>query len=196
MSFSTLYWLFVKFGLLSFGGGYALIPLLIADLVNALHVMTAEDFGRLVAVAQMTPGPIGINTATYVGFVQHGIAGGLTATAGLLTPALLLVILAMRFMARYEKALWMRGALAGLRPAAFGLLLAALVVFLKLSVFTGTSPVAYLRDLLAGTSPEWNFYLRPVPLAVAAAVALLQLKTKFSFLWLLLIAAGFGALFC
>ncbi|MGE4565584.1 MAG: chromate transporter, partial [Victivallaceae bacterium] len=72
MSLYTLYLLFVKYGLLSFGGGYALVPLLIADLVHHRGIMTSPEFGKLVALAQMTPGPIGINTATYVGFTQQG----------------------------------------------------------------------------------------------------------------------------
>ena len=196
MSLTALYFLFVKYGLLSFGGGYALVPLLIADLVHNRGIMTAEEFGKLVAVAQMTPGPIGINTATYVGFIQQGVVGGLIATVGLLTPALVLVILEMRFMARYEKTLWMRGALAGLRPGAFGLLLVALIVFMELSVFSGKLPVDYFRDLFHGKPAEWNFYLRPIPLALAAAVAWLQLKTKWSFLGLLLGAAAIGAILC
>ncbi|MGE4564406.1 MAG: chromate transporter, partial [Victivallaceae bacterium] len=166
------------------------------DLVHHRGIMTSPEFGKLVALAQMTPGPIGINTATYVGFTQQGVAGGVVATVGLLTPAMVLVILAMRFMARYEKTLWMRGALAGLRPGAFGLLLVALIVFMELSVFSGKLPVDYFRSLLSGTPAEWNFYLRPVPLALAAAVAWLQLKTRFSFLGLLAGAAVLGAFLC
>lgn len=196
MSLYTLYLLFVKYGLLSFGGGYALVPLLFADLVHNRGIMSAAEFGKLMALAQMTPGPIGINTATYIGFIQRGVVGGVVATVGLLTPAMVLVILAMRFMARYEKTLWMRGALTGLRPGAFGLLLVALIVFMELSVFSGKLPIDYFCSLLNGTPAEWDFYLRPIPLALAAAVAWLQLKTGWSFLGLLLGAAVLGAFLC
>jgi chromate transport protein ChrA len=62
-----LYWIFFKFGLISFGGGYVLLPLLITELVEKRQVITLETFGNLVSIAQLTPGPIGINAATYIG---------------------------------------------------------------------------------------------------------------------------------
>lgn len=195
MTLSALYLLFIKYGLLCFGGGYALVPLLTSDLVQTRHLMTAAEFGRLVAVAQMTPGPIGINTATYVGFSQLGFVGALVGTAGLVTPALLLVLLVMHGMDRFNRSLGVRGALAGLRPGAFGLLLVALVVFLEISVFTGPLPLAELRTWISGgVVAEWRWGVRWLPLVLAVISAVLQIRMKISFLWLMAASAVIGAL--
>ena len=76
MSLFAIYLLFIKYGLLSFGGGYVLVMLFIHDLVEKYKLLTSSEFANLLAIAQMTPGPIGINTATYVGYQTNGILGG------------------------------------------------------------------------------------------------------------------------
>lgn len=188
MSCWVLFWTFFKFGLLCFGGGYMLIPLLTAELVEARHLLTAEAFSTLVSVAQVTPGPVAVNCATYVGFLQQGIPGAVAATAGLAAPSLLLVILAVKLLKRYEATVWVRGFLAGMRPAAWGLIVVAALVFAELSVFT---------DRFPRTLGDWtDFGIRPAAALVMGAVLYCQLKTRISFHWLLLGAAVIGAFFC
>ncbi len=193
MSLIGLYFLFFKYGLLSFGGGYVLVPLMMTDLVNGMHLMTAEQFANLISIAQMTPGPIGINTATYTGYRLFGITGALAGTAGLLSPALLLVLLATVFIKRFEKTLWMSGALQGMRPAAFGLILVAMTVFANLSIFTEAVPEDFFVLLLSGKPAEWHPGVRFIPLVIAAVTVICQLKSKISFLWLILAGAAAGA---
>ncbi len=179
MTFWTLYGLFFKYGVLCVGGGYVLIPMLMADLVGARQIMTGEEFARLVALAQVTPGPIGINAATYTGFRELGVSGGIVGTAGLLTPALIMVLGTVIFLRRHQESCWVRGTLNGLRPAAFGLVLAAVWVVGKLAVH----PVS---------GGEWRW----IPGLIAIAVFLLQLRTKISFLWLIAGSAVIGAFLC
>lgn len=181
MTYPVLFWLFVKYGFLSFGGGYVLVPMLMADLVDQRHLMTGEEFARLLAVAQVTPGPIGINTATYIGFRHLGVLGGLVGTAGLLVPALVLVVAAMYFLRKYEKTLWIRGALAGLRPAALGLVVSAAWIFLRVAAVSGTGETMVIHWL---------------PGIFAGVVLVLQLRTKIPFLWLMVICGVLGAFFC
>ena len=100
ISLFGLYWVFFKFGLLCFGGGYMLVPLLTAELVGPGKPLAPEEFANLLSIAQATPGPIGINTATYVGYTQHGVTGAVLATLGMITPAMILVILAIRLLKR------------------------------------------------------------------------------------------------
>ena len=195
MTLAMLYGLFVKYGFLCFGGGYALVPLLTAELVQQQKWMTAEEFGRLLGVAQITPGPIGINTATYVGFTQQGIPGGVVGTLGLVTPALILGILAYYFLNRWEKTTVVRGIFAALRPAAFGMLLTAILVFAEISVFTGPLPLPEIAAFFRGEPVQWDFSIRILPLLIAALSMFLQLKTKISFLWLIAGSALLGALF-
>ena len=116
MTLASLYLVFCKFGLLCFGGGYMLIPLLTSELVGPPpRPLTPQEFADLVSVAQVTPGPIGINTATYVGFTQCGCLGSILATAGIVTPTLFLVILAANLLKRYEHSIPIQGFLRGMR---------------------------------------------------------------------------------
>ena len=192
MSLLSLYLIFAKFGLLCFGGGYMLVPLLMAELVGAPpKPLAPEVFRDLLSIAQVTPGPIGINTATYVGFTQQGIWGSLWATAGMITPALILVILAIKMLRKYEKSAGVQGFLAGMRPASFGLILSAAVIFSELSIFTGSLPWAeWLHGHLAGVGFRWGALL----LAVASVI--IMRKTKIPFLWILACAAVIGGFIC
>ena len=196
-----LYGMFARYGLLCFGGGYVLVPLFVSELVEGKGVLSRELFGNLVAIAQMTPGPIGVNTATFVGFTQGGIAGAVVGTAGLLTPAVVLVSVAVASFRRWEKHWLVQGILAGVRPVTLGLVASALVIFAELSVFTGPLPHRLLRPALLGET-TWravadatrNVGVRPAAVAIAAACAILLAKTKIKVLWLILGSSLFGAL--
>ena len=86
----VLFFQFCKFSVLCFGGGYMLIPLLTAEFVDREGVLTMDQFGNLLSVAQVTPGPVGLNTATYVGFVNGGFFGSLAASLGLIAPTIVI----------------------------------------------------------------------------------------------------------
>lgn len=191
MSLAALYFTFFKFGLLCFGGGYILIPLLQSELVVAGKVLKAQEFADLVSVAQVTPGPIGINTATYVGFTQQGVFGAVLATLGIVTPTLVLVILAAKLLKRYHSSIPVQGFLRGMRPASLGLIFAAALIFAELSVFSQSIPwldPAGYWECLRG--------IRIPALLIAAATLGILLKTKVSFLYLLLVSAVLGAFLC
>ena len=191
MNLAALYLVFFKFGLLCFGGGYILIPLLQSELVEGRGVLKAQEFADLVSVAQVTPGPIGINTATYVGFTQQDVFGAVLATLGIVTPTLVLVILAAKLLKRYHSSVPVQGFLRGMRPASLGLIFAAALIFAEMSVFPGKIPwlaPAKYWDFLRGVS---------IPALLIAAVTLVILmKTKVSFLYLLLASAALGAFLC
>lgn len=120
-----LYWTFFKVGLFTFGGGYAAIPLMEAELITGQGWMTASEFLDIIAVAEMTPGPVAINAATFVGFRMAGIGGALLATLGVITPALVLLLLLGRFLMRWIRDPRIESFLMGLRPAFIALILLA-----------------------------------------------------------------------
>lgn len=199
MTLLGLYSVFFKFGLLCFGGGYMLVPLLSAELVGSgpHDPLTPEAFANLVSIAQVTPGPIGINTATYVGYTQHGLLGACMGTIGIVTPALFLVILATKLLKRFESSIPIQGFLAGMRPASFGLILSAAVVFAELSIFSGPIPwYGFWKALTAAAGLPTGFGINWGCVAIAAATVPILLKTRFSFLWLMLFSALFGVFFC
>ena len=104
--------LFFRIGLFSFGGGYAMLPLIYQG-ANELTGMTAEEFSRLVALSQVTPGPVAINAATYVGYQYAGIPGATAATVGVVLPSVLLVFIVSLFLVKFRESDAMKAVLSG-----------------------------------------------------------------------------------
>ena len=198
MNLTTLFLVFAKFGCISFGGGFVLVPILIAEMVEKRQVISMEVFGNLVSIAQVTPGPIGINSATYIGYLQGGIPGGVIASLGLIFPSLVLGPLAFYSIARWKDSLLVSGMLKGIRPASLALVFFAMFLFMGMSVFTAQIPFHALIDLVkTGTaSIPADFRISWGGLGICAAVMLLMWKTKLSSTVLILLSAAAGALLC
>jgi len=129
--------LFLKYGSLCFGGGFVLVPMYIEDFVGpsaAFLNVTADEFANLMALTQMTPGPIGVNGATYFGFRLAGVPGAVLASAALLLPGSLLAYAMFGSLERFRENVVVRGILRGVRPASVALMLVALWAFAKMSV--------------------------------------------------------------
>lgn len=155
-------------GLLSFGGGYAMIPLVHRELIAGRGWLTVEAFTEMIAVAEMTPGPIAVNTATFVGYRVGGVLGSLLSTAAVLTvPALISGAFAY-FLARFGRMRSVSNILCGLRPAACALLATA-----ALTVAKGTT--YDIKSILIGAGAALALWRRVNPLLVIAGSALLGL---------------------
>ncbi|MBR1553324.1 MAG: chromate transporter [Schwartzia sp.] len=136
-----LFWEFAKIGLVCVGGGYASMPLIQAVVVDAYHWLTLSEFIDIFTISQMTPGPIGINAATFAGMKIAGLFGAVSATLGFVFPSFVLCLFIARLFFRYGSIGVIRGALNGLRPAVVALICAAGLSFIALSVFgTETFP--------------------------------------------------------
>lgn len=122
---TELVWVFFQIGLLSVGGGYAAIPLIKALVVDGHAWLTAEEFANLMTIAEMTPGPIAVNAATFVGMRLHGFPGALAATMGCILPSLLLVSLLSVLYARFRSGRAMQTVLGSLRPVVVALIASA-----------------------------------------------------------------------
>ena len=188
-----IFLLFCYFGLLCFGGGNALTPLYIDHLVNEQHWMTLQEFGDLTAISQMTPGPIGVNAATFFGFRQGGIPGAFVATIGLLVPSYFLVILALRSLKRWEKSFLVQGIMTGIHPATTGMILAALLIFMQMSVFSAEIPWGYWLGIVKN-APETAFFVRPLAVVIFCAATWLLYKGRISIMSVIFGSAAVGAL--
>ena len=135
MSVFSLYLLFLKIGCFTFGGGYAMIPLFQDELVNRHALLTTAEFADIIALAQMTPGPVGLNAATYIGQQQAGLAGALAATLGVCTPSLTIVLAVAGFLRVFRDNPHLKAALAGIRPATLGLIAAAVIFFAAVAAY-------------------------------------------------------------
>ena len=142
MSMAGLFLLFMKTAFLTFGGGYAMIPLFQNEIVTRHAFMSAQDFANLVALAQVTPGPIGFNSATYVGMLGGGFPGSLAASLGVMVPSLVITLAVAAFLRKAEDAAWLKTLMRGIRPCVVGIVAAAVVFFADTSVFT--APFAQL----------------------------------------------------
>ena len=126
---------FFKTGLFAVGGGLATLPFL-ADMQAKYGWFTAEELANMIAVSESTPGPIGVNMATYVGYTTQGILGGLTATLSLILPSLIIVLFIAKALDKYRENKLIQNMFAFMRPAVTGLIAAAGFSVLKIALFT------------------------------------------------------------
>ncbi len=132
-----LFLCFVQVGLFSIGGGYAAMPMIQAKAVEHYHWLTMGEFTDLMTIAEMTPGPITVNSATFVGIRMAGIPGALVATMGCILPSLIIVSLLSWLYEKYRSMDAMQAVLACLRPAVVALIASAALTILRVVVFAG-----------------------------------------------------------
>ena len=190
MTLISLCLTFTGFGLLCFGGGYMLVPLLVSRFVRQENLITIEEFGNLLSVSQLTPGPIGINAATYIGFISDGIPGAIAGTLGLILPSLSLGCLAVVFLHKYRDSAMVRGILTGLKPAALAMIFYASFIFLEVSVFTAEIP---WRELFSFALPE-NFGISWRGCVVTAVSIVLMTVTRLPVMAVIFTGALLGAI--
>jgi len=125
MIYLQLFWSFFQVGLFSIGGGYASMPLIQSQVVNLHHWLTLTEFTDLITISQMTPGPIAINSATFVGIRLAGFAGAIVATIGCILPACIIVSILALLYFKYKNLSVIQGVLCGLRPTIVALVASA-----------------------------------------------------------------------
>src|SRR5690554_4408444 len=121
MTYLILYLEFFKIGLFSLGGGLATLPFL-QELIVKYGWITNEQLLNMIAISESTPGPIGVNTATFVGFSTAGILGGIVATMGLATPSIIIIAIIAHYFSKFNEHPIVIGAFSGIRPAVTGLI--------------------------------------------------------------------------
>ena len=147
-----LFWEFFKTGLFAVGGGMATLPFLY-DISNKTGWFTHAQLADMVAVSESTPGPIGVNMASYVGFVTGGVGGAVVATLGLIAPSILIVLIIAAFLKAFRDSKYVDGAFYGLRPASTALIASALVTIAKVAFFSSQN-FGDLTAVLHGV--EWK----------------------------------------
>ena len=143
MIFLDLFWTFFFFFLFTFGGGYAMLPLIQAA-VEEKGWLTEEALVNFVAVSESTPGPFAVNISTYIGSVKAGIPGAACATLGVALPSFIVILLVARFYARFKENRVVSGVMTGLKPAVIGLIGAAILNMGRTVFFSGGLSAAVL----------------------------------------------------
>ena len=147
MKFFLLFGNFFTIGLLSVGGGFAIIPFLFNMADRSDGWLTREMIGDMLAVAQSLPGAIGANLSAYVGFQYAGVVGGFVAAFGLIAPALIIISVVARMLKAFQESVFVKNLLSGLRPAAAGLISAAALGAIAIAIWNSAAPVwfQYIR---------------------------------------------------
>ncbi len=131
----TLFFEFFKTGLFAVGGGMATLPFLYDMSARHPDWFTTAQLADMIAVSESTPGPIGVNMATYVGFRTAGVLGGLITTLGLVTPSVIIILLIARVLKQFRENKYVDAAFYGLRPCSVGLIAAAGLLVVKIALF-------------------------------------------------------------
>lgn len=144
-----LFWTFFKIGLFSYGGGYVMIPFIQKEIITHSWLNPAE-FADVVAISQMTPGPISVNAATYVGVRVAGFWGAFFATLGISLPSFILVVIIARFLIKFKENKIVNSVLQGIRPATIGLIGSAVIFLAEMSIFEHKILSGWLSTLFKG----------------------------------------------
>jgi len=154
MIYLRLFWSFFQIGLLSFGGGYAAMPLIQQQAVVENSWLTMQEFADIITIAEMTPGPIAVNSATFVGLKVAGLLGAVVATLGCVFPSCIIVLTLAYFYYKYRSLSLVQGVLSCLRPAVVALIASAGLSILLLCIFregqlpSGVGDVSFTGILL------------------------------------------------
>ena len=162
----TMFGSFFKIGLFTFGGGYAMVPIIQREVIDRRGWVDREEFVELLTLAQSAPGPIALNTSVFVGYKMRGYAGALAALLGVVVPAFTVILIVAIYFAQFRENVYVNAAFKGMRPA-----VVALIV----------SPIVSLSRGMGA----WKY-------ALAAAVALFVWWSGVSPIWLIIVAAGVG----
>ncbi len=165
-----LFWTFAKMGVMTFGGGVAMLPILQREVVNTKHWATEEELVDYYAIGQCTPGIIAVNTATFIGQKVKGVAGGVLATLGVVFPSVVIISILAGLITNFSHLAWVKNAFAGIQVCVCVLILNAVLRLLKKSVVDKRTAAVFLL-VLAGSvfldvSPVW-FVLGSALLGVA-----------------------------
>ncbi len=150
MIYLQLFISYLKIGFFGFGGGYAMLSLIQNEIVEQQGWLTASEFADIVAVSQITPGPIAINSATYIGYEVAGFWGAVAATVAVCLPALTLMMLLTRFFLKLKDNRYMHGIIAGMKPVVIGMIASAALLLM----FPKSADEANFIDMWS-----WIFFL-------------------------------------
>lgn len=167
-----LYLTMAQVGVCTFGGGYAMLPVIQRQVVEKKGWITEEELTDYYAVSQCTPGVIAVNTATFTGYKVKGVPGGILATLGVVTPSIIIIAIIAAFLSYFADIPWVMHAFAGIRACVCALILCAVLKLLKSSVVDAVSAVIFIIVLILAAFVG----ISPVILVVLAGIVGLAVK--------------------
>lgn len=173
----VLFWSFAKMGVITFGGGMAMLPILQREVVDHRHWATEEELVDYYAISQCTPGIIAVNVSTFIGQKHKGIAGGIVATLGVVFPSLVIISVLAGLITNFSHLIWVQNAFAGIQVCVCVLIFNSVRKLLKKSVVDKRTAVIFVLVMLCSTllnvSPVWF-----VVISALAGIVLKELEAK------------------
>lgn len=166
-----LYLAFLKIGTFSFGGGYAMLPFIQREIVEKNNWISMSQFTDIIGISQMTPGPVAINSATFVGYKVSGVLGSVIATLGVITTSFILVPIINKLLNKFKESKVIKGALLGMRPVLIALIIYAFIDLAK------------------------EAYIDVKSIIITLIIGVILLSKKVHPILVIVIAAGLGLLF-
>ena len=188
MIYLQLFISFFKVGAFAFGGGLAMLPL-IFQTAESYGMMTREEFSRLVALSQVTPGPVAVNAATYTGMIFSGPFGAAVATLGVALPSFLIMIIAMKFMEAFKESKGLEGAMTGIRPVTAGLIASAFIYIAETSLVDNS---IFSMDFIKNFPHNLDIF----SIVVFAVTIVMYGKMKINPILIILIMGAAGGIIC
>lgn len=185
MIYLQLFWTFFKIGLFTFGGGYAMIPLISQEVVG-LNWLTEAQLINYIGISEATPGPFAINIATFVGATQGGFFGAVCSTLGVVLPSFIIILLVASIFRHFEENKFVKGALRGINPVVYALIIGTGVVLLVKNFWTNAFDFS--------ATPDFD-YISLIIAAVVVAGSLVFKKVKgknLSAIWIIVFGAVSG----
>jgi len=182
ITFLLVFWEFFKIGLFAVGGGPATLPFLM-ELTRHYDWFSMKELTDMIAVSESTPGPLGVNMATYVGFHTLGTLGGIVSTVGLVIPSIIVITIIATFFHRMNQNPKVQAVFTGIRPAVTGIIAAAVAGICKVSLFSYSEEVY---------TPEWKTIV--LAIIVLGLLQIKKLKKLHPFLWFV-VGAAVGIIF-
>ena len=188
MIYLQLFIIFFKVGLFGFGGGYAILSLIYQD-IQVFGTLSADDFSNLVALSQVTPGPIAINAATFVGMKTAGLLGAIVATTAVSMPSFILIMLAIAFINKFKNNRNVQYILQGIKPATVGLMASAFIFMATTALWRDYDSINWLN--IDSITEHFDI----VGVAIFCLTYLLLKVTKLGAIKLTLLGGALGVLF-
>lgn len=188
MTLLRLFWAFFKIGALGFGGGMAIIRM-ISDCVGEFVAMTPDEFSAIVGITQVTPGPVAVNMATFIGYIDSGLPGALLATIGVCLPAFIIITVVCRTIDRHRENKLVQGALTGVKPATAGMIAASAITVGRPVLFAAKPLGAEVAGLTALLPQGFDL----IAVVICLATVILIGKYKVNAFRVLIVMALIGA---
>lgn len=157
---------FLKIGAFSFGGGYAVVAFIQREVVEGHGWISPEDFVNIVAIAEMTPGPIAVNSSTFVGYKIFGVLGGILCSASTLAIPFILALIVAIYFSKFKDNVYLKNVLSGIRPAVIGLIAASCLSVGKISFETWHSVIFFAVALFM----VWKCKINPIITLITCGV--------------------------